>query len=113
MIAKKNFKLAPKANSVGDVWEFMQETNNVHPAPFPVALIDRIISSTHAEIVLDPFMGSGTTAVSAIRNNRHYIGIELSQTYCNAAEDRIKAAKGDFIVPSIKEDTPSLFTFNE
>ncbi len=112
LIAKKNFKLAPKANSVGDVWEFMQETNNVHPAPFPVALIDRIISSTNAEIVLDPFMGSGTTAVSALRNNRHYIGIELSQKYCDAAEDRIKATKGEHII-LIKEETPSLFTFNE
>jgi modification methylase len=39
--------------------------NNIHPAPFPVALIDRIISSTFAELILDPFSGSGTTAVAA------------------------------------------------
>lgn len=113
LIAKKGFKLAPKANSVGDVWEFMQETNNVHPAPFPVALIDRIIGSTNAEVVLDPFMGSGTTAVSAIRNNRHYIGIELSQSYCNAAENRIRAVKGEPIPSSSEDIAPTLFTYNE
>ena len=113
LIAKKGFKLAPKANSVGDVWEFMQETNNVHPAPFPVALIDRIIGSTNAEVILDPFMGSGTTAVSAIRKNRHYIGIELSQSYCNAAEDRIRAAKGDPVLVSSNDIAPTLFTYNE
>ena len=66
MIAKPNFKLAPKANAFGDVWEFTQEMKNEHPAPFPVALIDRIIGSTTGKIVLDPFMGSGTTSVVAI-----------------------------------------------
>jgi len=95
LIAKPDFRLAPKASRYGDVWEFMQEQNNSHPAPFPVALIDRIITSTTAQVILDPFMGSGTTAVSAIRNDRHYIGIELSQTYCDSAEKRIQAAKGE------------------
>lgn len=54
-----------------------------------MALIDRIISSTNAQIILDPFMGSGTTAVAAIANQRQYIGIELSPDYCKMAEDRI------------------------
>ena len=63
---------------------------NPHPAPFPVDLIDRIISSPTSEIILDPFMGSGTTAISAIKNNRKYIGIDLSETYCKLAEERIK-----------------------
>ena len=49
LIAKPNFKLAPKANTHGDVWEFTQEMKNGHPAPFPVQLIDRIISSTDAK----------------------------------------------------------------
>ena len=90
LIAKSDFKLAPKANAYGDVWEFGQELKNEHPAPFPVALIDRIISSTTAQIILDPFMGSGTTAVAAKRNKRNYIGIELSPDYCKMAEDRLK-----------------------
>ena len=89
LIAKPDFKLVPKANAYGDVWEFTQEMKNGHPAPFPVALIDRIISSTNAQIVLDPFMGSGTTAIAAIMNKRHYIGIELSPEYCQMAKERI------------------------
>jgi modification methylase len=90
LIAKKRFKLAPKANAYGDVWEFPQEMNNSHPAPFPVALIDRIVKSTTAEIVLDPFMGSGTTAIAALKNKRKYIGIELAPEYVKLAEARIE-----------------------
>jgi site-specific DNA-methyltransferase (adenine-specific) len=89
LIPKPNFKLKPKANAHGDVWEFTQEMKNEHPAPFPIALIDRIISSTNAEIVLDPFIGSGTTAIAALMNKRNYIGIELSPEYCGIAENRI------------------------
>lgn len=93
LIAKPDFQLAPKANSVGDVWEFNQELNNRHPAPFPVKLIERIIGSTKAEIILDPFIGSGTTAVAAINLNRAYIGIDISKDYCDMAEERIKKHK--------------------
>ena len=90
LIAKPKFKLAPKANALGDVWEFTQEMNNEHPAAFPVKLIDRIVSSTNAKIILDPFMGSGTTAISAINFDRNYIGIDISPEYCKMAETRIK-----------------------
>ena len=90
LIAKPKFKLAPKANAYGDIWEFTQEMNNSHPAAFPIKLIDRIISSTNTKIILDPFMGSGTTAISALKYGRKYIGIDISPTYCKMAEDRIK-----------------------
>ncbi len=90
LIAKKDFRLAPKANGHGDVWEFTQEMNNEHPAAFPVDLIDRIISSTTAKTILDPFMGSGTTAISALNHGRQYVGIEISPEYCEMAEKRIK-----------------------
>lgn len=93
LIAKPKFKLVPKANAHGDIWEFTQEMNNEHPAPFPVALIERIISSTHAQVVLDPFMGSGTTAVVAMGLNRNYIGIDISPEYCKSAEKRIERNK--------------------
>ncbi len=93
LIAKKQFKLAPKANRFGDVWEFKQEMNNPHPAPFPVSLIERIISSTTAEIILDPFIGSGTTAIAALKHNRKFIGIEIAKEYCKMAEARIKKYK--------------------
>ncbi|MBC7886569.1 MAG: site-specific DNA-methyltransferase [Ferruginibacter sp.] len=89
LIAKPDFKLAPKANAFGDVWEFKQEMKNSHPAPFPVDLINRIIKSTTAEIILDPFIGSGTTALAAIMNDRKYIGIEISEEYCKMTKKRI------------------------
>ena len=89
LIARPNFKLKPKANHVGCVWEIMQDKNNEHPAPFPLALAEQCIIGTYASIVLDPFMGSGTTAIAAKRYNRQYIGIEQSQKYCKMAEERI------------------------
>ncbi len=93
LIAKKNFKLAPHSNSYGDVWDIMQEQRNDHPAPFPVELIDRIVSSTTAQIILDPFMGSGTTAVVAAGLGRNYIGIEKSEKYCESARIRLEKNK--------------------
>lgn len=89
LIAKPNFKLAAKANAHGDIWEFTQEMNNKHPAAFPVKLIDRIVSSTTGKLILDPFMGSGTTAISAINFGRSFIGIDISPEYCKMAERRI------------------------
>lgn len=89
LIAKPEFKLVSKANSYGDVWEFTQDKNNPHPAPFPVDLIERIITSTNAELVLDPFIGSGTTAVAASNQGREFIGIELSREYCDMAAVRL------------------------
>ena len=63
--------------------------NNKHPAPFPVKLVERIISSTKAKIVLDPFIGSGSTAIAAKNLGRNYIGIEISQEYVDLANYRI------------------------
>jgi len=51
------------------------------------------MDSTNAQIVLDPFMGSGTTALAAKRLGRNYIGIELSPDYCEQAKERIKNDK--------------------
>lgn len=89
LIAKPKFKLAKKANAYGDVWEFPQESKNKHPAPFPENLIERIISSTNANTILDPFVGSGTTATVAKKCNRNFIGIDISPEYCQMAEQRL------------------------
>ncbi len=89
LIAKPKFKLAPKASGLGDVWEFTQESKNSHPAPFPLSLALRCIESTTAQIVLDPFIGSGTTAVAARRLGRDFIGFEISPEYCEQARARI------------------------
>jgi len=105
LIPKPKFKLAKKANANGDVWEFGQEMKNSHPAPFPVALIDRIISSTTAELILDPFMGSGTTAIVAMGNKRKYIGIDISPEYCEMAENRIERNKIQSELLTIKQKT--------
>ena len=94
IIAKPDFKLVPHANAVGDIWEFTQEMNNKHPAPFPVSLIERIISSTSAEIVLDPFMGSGTTAIAAKKLNRSFVGIEIAPEYCEMSRERLQEFYG-------------------
>ena len=89
LIAKPKFKLIPGANGVGDVWHIIHETNSEHPCPFPVELPRRIIESTAAKVVLDPFLGSGSTAVAAKMLGRDYIGIELSQQYVAMAEERL------------------------
>ena len=90
MICKPKFKLVKQANRFGDVWKITQEMNNPHPSPFPVELSDRIVQSAYAQIILDPFGGSGTTAVSALKAKRNYILIEKSQKYCEMARKRIE-----------------------
>jgi site-specific DNA-methyltransferase (adenine-specific) len=96
LIAKPKFKLAPKASSHGDVWEFAQERNNNHPAPFPIELPKRCIESTDAQIVLDPFSGSGTTAVAAKQLGVNYIGIDISPEYCEQARETLDGTERFF-----------------
>lgn len=93
LICKKKFKLAPKANAIGDVWVISQESKNPHPAPFPVELAQRCIKATNANVILDPFMGSGSTAIAAEACGRQWIGIDIAKKYCDLAEERIEAAR--------------------
>lgn len=76
-----------------NVWDINEEKSNKtgHPAVFPIQLIsDHIISwSNPGDIVLDPFMGSGTTALAAMKTKRRYIGFEISEEYCAIAQARI------------------------
>jgi DNA modification methylase len=62
-----------------------------HPAPFPVELAERFINlySYEKDLILDPFIGSGTTAIAAQKLNRHYIGYEINDEYCKLAKTRI------------------------
>ena len=91
MIAKPGFKLQPGANAYGDVWYIPQEANNPHPAPFPVELPRRCIlaGSPVNGVVLDPFMGSGSTAQAAKETGRHYIGCDTSLKYIQQAKRRL------------------------
>lgn len=91
LICKPDFKLADKANARGDVWSIPQERNNPHPAPFPVELAQRCIESTNATVCLDPFLGSGSSAIAAEILNRHWIGFDISPEYCKLANERILA----------------------
>lgn len=70
-----------------------------HPAPFPEELPFRLIQllSFETDIILDPFMGSGTTAVSALKSNRYFIGYEIDANYINLANRRIKKCKAQLV----------------
>lgn len=79
-----------------DVWlmdavQMSEKKHGYHPTQKPEALLDRIIKATSKEgdIVLDPFLGSGTTCYVAKKLNRKYIGIEKEKKYFNIAKDRL------------------------
>ena len=67
-----------------------------HPTQKPLALLERIVqaSTNPGDLVLDPFMGSGTTGVAALNLDRKFIGIEMEEKYCKIAEKRLKDAGG-------------------
>ena len=92
-ITKPECVLVPGANKIGCVWKISQERNNPHPAPFPVELPKRCIESLMNGPVLDPFIGSGTTAIAAMELGLDWIGIEKSEQYKKAAEERINLNK--------------------
>ena len=89
ILAKPKFKLPPKINRFGDVWEIHQERGSWHPAPFPVELASRCIQATTGDIILDPFSGSGTVALAAKALKKSYIGIDISKDYCDKAKERL------------------------
>ena len=76
-----------------DLWELPPEsaTRVGHPAPFPVALPTRLIElyTYEGDLVLDPFMGVGTTAVAAVRTGRHFVGFETDAGYVGRARQRL------------------------
>lgn len=90
-------KNADKGRIKRAVWSISTKAfKGCHYAPYPEELVKTPILACCpvGGIVLDPFIGSGTTAVVAAKNNRNYIGFELSQEYCNIAEKRIAEMKG-------------------
>jgi len=101
---KKQWKRLKKGISTIERDEFIEWTNGVwtfsgeskkkigHPAPYPVELPKRCIKlfSYKDDIILDPFLGSGTTLISAYREGRKAIGVEIDKSYVNLAIERIK-----------------------
>ena len=91
-VKRKIVKTIGDKKQASNVWSYPVGFKNLgHPAVFPEQLAnDHIISwSNENDIVYDPFMGSGTTAKMALKNNRLYIGSEISKEYCDIAEKRI------------------------
>ena len=96
----------PKKDTI-DRDEFIEWTRSVwtfpavnakrigHPAPFPVELPHRLIKlySYEGDVVLDPFCGSGTTAIAAVKNNRNYICYDIKQEYIDLSKNRISNQK--------------------
>lgn len=93
IFAKPSFRLKSKgASGIGDVWQVPQEGGTEHPAPFPLRLPAMAIETTPIGLVLDPFMGSGTTGVAAVKMGRPFTGIELEPKYFDIACRRISNA---------------------
>ncbi len=82
-----------------------KEDQRYHPTQKPVGLLEKLLYqySKEGDIILDPFLGSGTTAVACVNLNRHYLGIELDEGYVAIANKRVEEAK------MIKYSQPELF----
>jgi DNA modification methylase len=95
-----------------DVWEIPPEsaTRVGHPAPFPVELPARLIElyTYRGDLVLDPFAGSGTAAVAAVRSGRHYVGYDLDDAYIRLAEGRVSRERQRAAEESSSSPRPSL-----
>jgi len=86
------------------IWRFSAEraTKVGHPAPFPIELPLRLIQlyTFEDEIILDPFVGSGSTCVAALKANRKYIGYDIDKQYCELAERRILSECKQQLLPT-------------
>jgi DNA modification methylase len=99
-----------------DVWEIPPEsaTRVGHPAPFPIELPARLIElyTYRGDLVLDPFVGSGTTAVAAVMTGRHFVGYDLDASYIELAEKRVRAEERrllrDSSAPPFQVTLPSI-----
>ncbi|MHB8205626.1 MAG: DNA-methyltransferase [Desulfomonilaceae bacterium] len=104
VFSKDRFDRPSKGRSTIDRDEFMRATTSVweiptesakrvgHPAPFPVTLAERLIHlyTFEGDVVLDPFMGSGSTAVAAKKLGRHFVGYEINEDYINIIHQRLE-----------------------
>lgn len=86
-------ELLSKHALLTSIWRFPPERNSSHPAPFPILLPLRCIYSLLDEkkgaLVIDPYMGSGSTAIAAKLLNHNFLGIDISQTYIDMAKKRL------------------------
>ncbi len=99
----KKAKIHPFGPLVSDVWTDIHrikhnKKRDPHPCQLPIHLLDRLIllSTDENDIVLDPFSGTGTTAISAKRLGRNYIGFELDKEYVNISKEKLKLVEPVF-----------------
>jgi modification methylase len=91
LIAKPDFRLTNYGMKMRDVWQILRSRDRFgHPVPFPMEIPERCIRASDPKIVLDPFVGSGTTAVAAKKYGADYIGIDKSEKYCEIARNRLR-----------------------
>lgn len=83
-----------------DVWRINPDTQSDHPAPFPIEIPYRLVKyyTWSDDLILDPFVGSGNSALAAKQLNRNFIGIDKSENYISMSQDRVK----NHIVPTNK-----------
>lgn len=81
------------------IWNIPGASLKNHPAPFPLELASRLVRmfSFAGDTVLDPFCGSGTTMVAALKNGRSSVGVEVDTDYCRMAARYLKAESGDLL----------------
>ena len=98
-----------------NVWEFSppqpkEKVHGKHPTQKPLKLLDRILlaSSRESDIILDPFNGSGTTAIAAVRLNRKYLGIEISKEYLDLT---VKRLEDEFRLPRLQLNADESLSF--
>lgn len=116
LFAHESFRLiSHSASGRGDIWRLGMEHERLeHPAPFPVSLPQTAIETSGAESVLDPFMGSGTSGVAAVRQGCRFVGIELEPRWFDLSCRRIDTAYRQprlFSEPQLKPTT-SEFDFS-
>ena len=103
----------PKLNIYRDIIESptIPQKDNGHPTPKPIALYEKfVIGFTESEnLILDPFCGSGTTCVAAKKLGRRYIGIDISEEYCQIARDRLEAVDTGVPVKEQRQGQQALF----
>ena len=91
VLAGPDFRLKSKgASGHGDVWRVNPQSGSDHPAPFPQGLVDKAIESTGAEVILDPFCGSGTVLRAAKDAGVTGVGVELTEAYCEMTVQRMQ-----------------------
>jgi modification methylase len=112
IIAKPPWRPVKECVGWGEVWKIPPEINTPHPAPFPLSLALRLVTggSNLNDIILDPFMGSGTTGVAAAQLGRRFLGFEINQEYCDIANKRIQAAERGVTVTELEAGQGTLFS---